>query len=256
MLTDFIDKKTANVYGIYGHLGGGKSLTAVELSLWALRLGWTVTSNIELRNIPKDCVGKFNLIEDFESVATYVDPTNSDNCGFWSLPCGAPRASASSFRSVIVIDECAEFFDQYSSSSPVLKSFLSWLRHSSKRGQFVFLIVQKPEFIAKALRLLINKWIICDDMYQFRLPVLKVKIPFTSNFVARRVFDRMGNLLSRGFNFADKRDIGRFYNTAQSIALLGKNNDFNGSFDEEYDPNALIYNIFCVLYIIFLIYYV
>ena len=244
MLTDFIEKRTANVYGIYGHLGGGKSLTAVELSLWALRLGWSVTSNIELRNIPNDCKGSYKFIEDFEGV------------DFWTLPCGAPRGSSSSFRSCVVIDECAEFFDQYSANSPVLKTFLSWLRHSSKRGQFVFLIVQKPEFIAKSLRLLINKWIICDDMDQFRLPVLKVKIPFTSHFVARRVFDRMGNLLSRGFNFADKRDIGRFYNTAQSIALNGRDNDFSGSLEEDYNPNELFLNLFCILYIIYLIYYV
>lgn len=244
MLTDFIDRRTANVYGIYGHLGGGKSLTAVEISLWALRLGWSVTSNIELKNIPSDCKGAYRFLEDFEGV------------DFWSLPCGAPRASPSSFRSCIIIDECAEFFDQYSANSPVLRSFLSWLRHSSKRGQFVFLIVQKPEFIAKSLRLLISKWIICDDMYQFRLPIFKVKIPFTGDLVARRVFDRMGNLLSRGFNFANKRDIGRFYNTAQSIAIEGRSNDFSGEFQDDYNPNAFILNVFCIIYIIFLFYYV
>ena len=44
MLVDYIDKRTANVYGIYGHLGGGKSLTAVELSLYFLQYGWAVTS--------------------------------------------------------------------------------------------------------------------------------------------------------------------------------------------------------------------
>ena len=244
MLTDFIDKRTANVYGIYGHLGGGKSLTAVEISLWALRLGWSVTSNIQLRNIPADCKGSFTFLEEFEGV------------DFWGLPCGAPRGSASSFRSVIVIDECAEFFDQFSASSPILRAFLSWLRHSSKRGQFVFLIVQKPEFIAKSLRLLINRWIICDDMEQFRLPVLKVRIPFTSHFVARRVFDRMGNLLSRGFNFADKRDIGRFYNTAQSIALRGRENDFVAEGEEEYNPNEFLLNVFIILYVIYIIWYV
>lgn len=244
MLTDFIDRLTANVYGIYGHLGGGKTLTAVEISLWALRLGWSVTSNIELKNLPHDCIGSYRFQEDFEGV------------DFWSLPCGAPRGTASSFRSCIFIDECAEFFDQYSANSPVLKSFLSWLRHSSKRGQFVFLITQKPEFIAKALRLLINKWIVCDDMYQFRLPVFKVKIPFTSDLVARRVFDRMGNLLSRGFNFANKRDIGRFYNTAQSIAISGRSNDFSGELDEEYNPNEFILNAFCIIYIIYLLFYV
>lgn len=210
MLSDYIDQRTANVYGIYGHLGGGKSLTAVELAIYYLSIGWHVTSNILIRTQSKN----YTYLEEFEG------------CDFWGLPCGAPRGSADSFRSVIIIDECAEFFDQFSSSSPVLKAFLSWLRHSSKRGQFVFLIVQKPEFISKSLRLLINKWIVCDDMEQFRLPFFKVRIPFTRNFVARRIFDRYGNLLSRGFNFADKKRVGRFYDTSQSIAVAGRASDY------------------------------
>lgn len=210
MLTDYIDRRTANVYGIYGHLGGGKSLTAVELAIYYLSIGWHVTSNILIRTQSPN----YTFLEEFEG------------CDFWALPCGAPRGTADSFRSVIIIDECAEFFDQYSSSSPVLKAFLSWLRHSSKRGQFVFLIVQKPEFISKSLRLLINKWIVCDDMEQFRLPMFKCRIPFTRAFVARRIFDRYGNLLSRGFNFADKRRIGRYYDTSQSIAVAGRTSDY------------------------------
>lgn len=216
MLTDFIDRRTANVYGIYGHLGGGKSLTAVELIVFYHSLGWSISTNILV--LPLLGKERYQFIEDFQ----FVD--------FWKLPVGAPRGSSDPFRSLIVIDECAEFFDQFSSTSLVLKNFLSWLRHSSKRGQFVFLVVQKPEFIAKSLRLLINKWIVCDDMDQFRLPVLKVKIPFTSDYVSRRVFDRYGNCLSKGFNFANKRVIGRLYDTSQSIAVQGRQNDYNSKY--------------------------
>ena len=241
-LQDYIDKRTANVYGIYGHLGGGKSLTAVELSLYYLSIGWSVTSNIQIR-VSSAVADRYHFIQDFEGV------------DFWSLPCGAPRGSSSPFRSVIVIDECAEFFDQYSSSSPVLKRFLSWLRHSSKRGQFVFLIVQKPEFISKSLRLLINKWIVCDDMEQWRLPVFKVRLPFTRNYVARRLFDRYGNLLSRGFNFADKRIFGRYYNTAQSIAVEGRENDFVQEDLPEIEPLGftIFLNLFLIVYILYII---
>lgn len=214
-LTHFIDLNTANVYGIYGHLGGGKSLTAVEIMLFFLQKGFTVTSNIQLLNLEeKHKKGKYTFVEDFQTV------------NVWDLPCGAPRGSPSKFRSAIVIDEVAEFFDQYSSSSPVLKSFLSWLRHSSKRGQFVFLIVQRPEFIAKSLRLLVHKWIQCDDLEQYRLPMIRMKIPLMSPFVRRIMFDKMGNLISRGMNIADKRVIGYYYNTAQSIALQGRGNDY------------------------------
>ena len=238
MLVDYIDRRSANVYGIYGHLGGGKSLTAVELSLNFLRLGWSVTSNILIRSKSP----KYRFIEDFQDV------------DFWSLPCGAPRGSDDPYRSVIVVDECAEFFDQYSSNSPYLKSFLSWLRHSSKRGQFVFLIVQKPEFISKSLRLLINKWIVCDDMEQFRLPYFKCRIPFTKGFVARRIFDRYGNLLSRGFNFASKSDIGRFYDTSQSIAIQGRQNDFITSLPPPKAPSLLPFYLIALLYILFIFY--
>ena len=213
MLGDNIDLRTANVYGIYGHLGGGKSLTAVELTLYFLRLGFTVVSNIEVYHTV-GYKGRFEFVEDFFTV------------DFWKLPCGAPRGSPDSFRSVIIIDECAEFFDQYSSGSPFVKQFLSWLRHSSKRGQFVFLIVQRPEFINKSLRLLINKWVVCIDMEQFRLPFFRCRIPFTRRYVWRRIFDKYGNLISRGWNFADKYEIGWYYNTAQSIALKGRENDY------------------------------
>lgn len=238
MLVDYIDRRSANVYGIYGHLGGGKSLTAVELSLNFLRLGWSVTSNILIRSKSP----KYRFIEDFQDV------------DFWSLPCGAPRGSDDPYRSVIVVDECAEFFDQYSSNSPYLKQFLSWLRHSSKRGQFVFLIVQKPEFISKSLRLLINKWIVCDDMEQFRLPYFKCRIPFTKGYVARRIFDRYGNLLSRGFNFASKSDIGRFYDTSQSIAIQGRQNDFITSLPPPKAPSLLPFYLIAILYVLFIFY--
>ena len=69
----------------------------------------------------------------------------------------------------------------------------------------------------------------CDDMDQLRLPIIKMKIPFTSGLVARRLFDKYGNLLSKGFNFASKKEVGKFYDTAQSIAVAGRNFKFQHS---------------------------
>lgn len=213
MLTDFIDRRTANVYGIYGNLGGGKTLTSVEVALWALKLGWSVSSNVYIKHV-ENYGSKYTFIPDFQQV------------DFWQLPQGAPRGSKKKFRSVIIIDEVAEFFDQFTTNSPVVKSFLSWLRHSSKRGQFVFMIVQRPEFLNKSLRIIINKWIICDDLDQVRMPVLKIKFPFCGDLVMRKVVDRWGNVISRGFNTASKKYFGQFYETSQSIALEGRDNDF------------------------------
>lgn len=206
---DYFDFAHTNVWGIYGHLGGGKTLTAVEIMVEALRLGYSVTSNVALRSIDS-LPGKYSLLEDFHGV------------DFWSLPVGAPRGSDSPFRSIICIDEAAEFLDQYSSSSPVTKSFLSWLRHSSKRGQHVLLIVQRPEFLVKSARLLVNRWIMCDDLAQWRSPIIKMPIPFCSGYVRRVSYDRMGNQVSTGMALASKRAIGQYYDTAQSIATAGR----------------------------------
>lgn len=244
MIWDEIDKRTANVYGIYGNLGGGKTLTAVEIMVNALSTGWTVVSNVKVReSLITDLKGKYSFIEDFGEV----------DC--WSLPVGAPRGSRSSFRSCIVIDECAEFFDQYSSTSLKVQKFLSWLRHSSKRGQFVFLIVQKPEFIAKSLRLLVNKWIVCTDMQQMKIPLFRIRPPFCGDFVMRRIFDRNGNLISRGFNIASKSYIGRYYNTAQSIATEGRDIDEMSDEIPFYDlpsfllPIVILYALFLLLWV-------
>lgn len=242
MITDYIEMRTANVYGIYGHLGGGKSLTAVEIMLYFLQKGHSVVSNIQLKHHPHP--ERFTFVEDFAQV------------DWWKLPCGAPRGSPDPYRVAIVIDECAEFFDQYSGASYQVKQFLSWLRHSSKRGQFVFAIVQKPEFIAKPLRLLINKWIMCDDMEQFRVPFLRIKLPFLAQYVRRLMFDRYGNCISRGTNFADKVQIGYYYNTAQSIALAGRENDYSASNDTPPVPYGRIFLWASIVYTLWLMYWI
>lgn len=202
---NFVDINSPNVYGIYGLLGGGKTLTAVEIALYFLSKGFPVASNIQL----------YNLREDWSRHFSYID--NILTCDYKKLPCGSPRGSGGNIRSAIIIDEVAEWFDQNSFASPLTKNFSSWLRHSSKRGQFVFLIVQHPDFIAKALRKLCTRWIACCDLAQFRFPILGFHIPFMGGFVSRQVFDRQGNRLSHGLNLCLKSEIGQYYDTAQSL---------------------------------------
>lgn len=217
MLFDYINYKTGGVYGIYGMLGGGKTLTAVQIMKDAVESpNNRVFTNIHMRHLSSEEEGRVTYIDDFSSLS------GED---FWNIPTGSPRGSGGKKRTFIVIDEVAEFFDQYSSTSPVLKEFLSWLRHSSKRGQWVFLIVQKPEFIAKSLRLLINWWIVCDDLENFRVPIFRCRLPFVGGFVRRLVYDRNKNLISRGLNLADKRMVGWYYDTSQSIAVAGRSGE-------------------------------
>ena len=209
-----IDYSVASVYGIYGSLGGGKSLTAVDIMLDFLTIGHEVYSNIQLVNLSPQKKKLFH----------YFDPETTPVA---ALPYGDPRGSGGKKRVCVVIDECAEFLDQFTSTSTFTKDFCSWLRHTSKNGQFVFLIVQQPEFLVKSVRLVVNKWILCTDLAQFVLPVIRFRIPFTKGLVWRRVFDRHFNLISRGFDVASKRVFGQFYDTSQLIASkLHKNKGF------------------------------
>lgn len=201
----FIDYSRSNVYGFYGNLGGGKSLSAVAWMVDFLELGFTVVSNISLFNIDK-LPGKYIRVPDFSTV------------DFWGLPCGAPRGSKSPYRVLICIDEAAEFLDQYQSSSPIKKSFLSWLRHSSKRGQFVCLIVQREEYLVKDARILVSRWVRCDDMATLSLPILRIKNPLWHDYVRRIVFDKDHRLVSRGLNLVSKTKYGRYYNTAETLS--------------------------------------
>ena len=208
-ISDIVDIRYANVFGIYGHLGGGKSMTAVEIMTRFLSLGFPVSSNIALKNIDS-FRGSFNFVEDFSI------------CDFWLLPCGAPRGVASKLRAAVVVDEAAELLNQFSSTSQFTLQFCSWLRQSSKRGQFVFLIVQRPEFLVKSARLLVNTWILCDDMAQWRMPVLGFPVPFLGGYVRRLAFDRVGNQISKGMCLGRKSDIARYYDTSQIFNLSGR----------------------------------
>lgn len=216
VFVDNIDWRTAQVYGIYGYLGGGKTLTAVEIACNFLDLGMPVATNILLKRPYRDSEN-YHFIEDLQSV------------DWWKLPQGAPRGSHSNKRAAIIIDEAAEYFNQFSSTSPQVSQMLSWLRHSSKRGQFVFMIIQRPEFLVKSARSLCHSWIICTDLRQFRIPVLRLRLPFCGDLVMRRIFDNYGNLLSRGLNTVNKYNYGRFYDTAQIL----NHDEANGATDDD-----------------------
>lgn len=119
------------------------------------------------------------------------------------------------------MDECAEWVDQYSSAKdPKIARFWSWLRHSSKRSQDVLLIVQRLEYLNKVIRLLISKWVIVDDMRVYRLPVIKMRVPFMGGWCMQRVFDKNKRLI-QGPCMCNKSAWGRFYDTAECLNTTG-----------------------------------
>ena len=202
-------ESTSQVWGISGNLGGGKSLTAVSMLVDALSRGWFVVTNMDLHHK----VLSAYLGYDSRQMVLRVDMDESDPV---SWPTGSPRGSGGKKRVIVVLDEVAEWFDQYSGTSPKVRGFLSWLRHSSKRSQDVILIVQRKEYLAKSLRILVARWVWCEDLAVWRVPVLRIRLPFCRGYVMRNVSDRLGNCL-KYLDVCSKSFYGRFYSTSQCL---------------------------------------
>lgn len=205
-------ERTAQIWGITGNLGGGKTLSAVEMAVRAMASGYYVVTNIDLH---MDAVCR-DVGSRARALYRRVDLSAPD-CRPDEWPSGDPRGTVGGRRVLVIIDEVAEWFDQYSATSPQVRSFLSWLRHSSKRSQDVVLVVQRKEFLAKALRILVARWIWVEDLAVWRIPRLKMRVPFCGGLVMRYVSDRLGNAI-QPLEFSRKSRWGQYYSTAQLLA--------------------------------------
>lgn len=214
-------ERTAQLWGITGNLGGGKSLTAVNFAVEALRMGYFVCSNISL-NMDMICRFYGGFCRSLYKHISLDDPSFDP----FQLPCGSPRGSGGKKRVLIILDECAEWVDQYSSAKdPRIARLWSWLRHSSKRSQDIFIIVQRPDYLNKVIRILITRWIWVHDLAVWRVPVLKMRIPFCSGLVMRNIFDNLKNRIGP-VSFARKSHWGMFYNTAECLNSDGATYNF------------------------------
>lgn len=214
-------ERTSMCWGVTGTLGAGKTLSAVYCIVNCLSDLWPnihVTTNIAL-NLP--------AIADFVRVSEEELKEHITFCDWESDPYqfhpGSPRGTQGMlFRSLVVLDECAEVFDQYASAKDShIKRFLSWLRHSSKLGQDVFLIVQSQNFLQKSLRLLVARWVLAANAEFVRLPLFKVRVPFCKGKSYLHFTDKYGNEFGEGVHFISQPFWGRFYQTAQILSAHG-----------------------------------
>lgn len=236
-------ERVSLVWGIVGNLGGGKSLTAVSIAVESLRRGFFVCSNITLK-IPaiERYLGMRNLDRLYLHIS--LDDPSFDP---FKLPCGDPRGSDVKRRVIVILDEVAEWLDQYSKANdPRIKNLWSWLRHSSKRSQDVFIICQRQEYINKVVRILIARWVWVDDLAVYRLPYIRMKIPFCKGKVLQNVFDRNGERIA-GARMISKELYGRFYNTAECLNSSGASYNFVYQLPDELIP---VNHFFLLLYLV------
>ena len=94
---------TAAVYGIFGSLGGGKTLTAVDISLYFIKNFNFVVTNIRINGLNDRQKKYYQYLDDISTV------------DWFSLPVGSPRGSSGNKRVAVVLDELPELLDQYQS---------------------------------------------------------------------------------------------------------------------------------------------
>lgn len=224
------------VSGVFGSLGCGKSLFCVYTMAYALKYNPKksyITTNIKLNLVALSQWCGYD-------VTPYYNFVDLATCDF-TFKEGTLRGRKGSVRSVIVFDEIAEFFNQWSSSSPRVKSFLSWLRHSSKKGQEVFIITQEPSFVNKDIRLLCFQWVKCCG-YRF-IPSPFCYLFWWLPYVYIRRFDNKGNPLLYSGRFVSWKLYGQFYDTAQTISAFVHEAPLNLE-----KPFKKTYTLFLVLY--------
>lgn len=220
-------EKTAQVWGICGNLGGGKTLTAVSMAVEAIQAGYYVVSNVTLnigelvKVIPWSDKLYQHIVVRNEQYDEEGNIIKCEDFNPFTIPSGSPRGTDGGKRVLVILDECAEWFDQYSNlKSRSISRVMSWLRHSSKRSQDVVFIVQRREYLNKSFRILVSRWISVDDLAVWRVPVLRMKIPFMGGFCMANIFDKSLSRI-RPTVFVSKSRYGRYYQTAECLSTFG-----------------------------------
>lgn len=171
--------------GIVGHMSGGKTYTAVADMLQRLLEGHVVVSNVRLRcqgvtaflGVP--ClVWKQNYYYLTETPSGYHEISLLD---YNSYPMGSPRGSDTYENDLVYIylDEVSSVFDSIThSAQQSIKDVAVWARHTEKRGQIVYLIMQFSSELHKRLRNHVTEYITCVNTTKLRVPVLNIRLPW------------------------------------------------------------------------------
>lgn len=215
--------------GIVGNMSGGKSYSAVLDILNRVREGHVIVTNIELNlEACGDYLGidpvqlrpfVWRIVDDdVEDLGDYqVRASDYD-----SWPCGSPRGSPTYERDLVYIylDEVSSIFDAMTSgAAESIKSVAAWARHTEKRGQILYLIMQFENELHKRLRVHITEYIYCKNMSRVTIPVLRCHLPRALfNFIAQihLMPDGETSLGSPGIVPLDKR-VFACYKTAQIV---------------------------------------
>lgn len=174
--------------GIIGYMSGGKTYTAVEMMLSQLYHGHTCVSNIKLNcrettsYLQMPClVWKrlyYQIVMDEDAELGYHQLRQDD---YQSYPAGSPRGSPSYEKDKVFIflDEISSIFDSMiSAADGGVKAVAAWARHTEKRGQMLYLVMQFPSELHKRLRVHITQYIQCINTKNVKIPLIGTGLPW------------------------------------------------------------------------------
>lgn len=173
------------MFGFVGHMSGGKTYSAVADMLQRLLDGHIVVSNIRLNckgvtsylDIPC-CAWKQNFYYLTETPVGYHEISLLD---YENYPMGVPRGEPGYQDNLVYIyfDEASSVFDSIThSSNSKIQEVATWARHTEKRGQILFLIMQFSTELHKRLRNHITEYVSCVNTSGLRIPFLQCHLPF------------------------------------------------------------------------------
>ena len=171
--------------GIVGHMSGGKTYSAVADMLERLLDGHVVVTNIKLRcqgvtdylGVPC-CSWKKNYYYLTETPKGYHEISLLD---YENYPMGTPRGESGYYENLVYIyfDEVSSVFDSIThSASKGIQEVATWARHTEKRGQMMYLIMQFSTELHKRLRNHVTEYITCVNSSNIKLPILHIGLPF------------------------------------------------------------------------------
>lgn len=212
--------------GVIGRMSGGKTYYAVECMLSWLLQGHIVASNVMLScqgvtsALGVSCIFWKQLYYKLVDSPKFYHELSITAYDSW--PCGSPRGSPDYDNRLcyIVLDEVSSLFDSliHASDSSVQK-VATWARHTRKRGQEVYLIMQFASELHKRLRNHVTGYVLCTNSSDIRVPVVGLKLPWFLRGLSIRT-----QLLPDGETPTSYNDWVRFrpeiyhaYNTAQIV---------------------------------------
>lgn len=170
--------------GITGFMSGGKSYYAVEHMLGMMIQHHRVASNIILQCQAVTSYTGIPCVFWKQLYYSLVDKPNGYHQiavdDYDHYPHGSPRGSADYERRIcyIYLDEASSIFDSITHSADnKIQTVAAWCRHTEKRGQRLFLIMQFASELHKRVRVHITEFVSCTNSSSLKVPFLGIGLP-------------------------------------------------------------------------------